>query len=31
MRKKPKFGSGKGMVIMKPNFDDPIEDFKEYM
>ncbi len=30
-RKKPKFGSGKGMVIMKPNFDDPIEDFKEYM
>lgn len=29
--KTPKFGSGKGMVIMKPNFDDPIDDFKEYM
>lgn len=30
-RKTPKFGSGKGMVIMNPNFDDPIDDFKEYM
>ena len=30
-RRTPKFGSGKGMVIMKPNFDDPIDDFKEYM
>jgi len=28
---KPKFGSGKGMFIMKPSFDDPLEDFKEYI
>jgi len=28
---KPKFGSGKGMFIMKADFDDPLEDFKEYM
>lgn len=29
--KKPQFGSGKGMFIMKPNFDEPLDDFKEYM
>lgn len=29
--KRPKFGSGKGMMIMKSDFDDPIDDFKEYM
>lgn len=28
---KPKFGSGKGMFVMKPDFDEPLEDFKEYM
>ena len=28
---KPKFGSGKGMFILKPDFDEPLEDFKEYM
>lgn len=28
---KPKFGSGKGMFIIKPNFNEPLEDFKEYM
>lgn len=28
---KPKFGSGKGMFKMKKNFDQPIEDFKDYM
>jgi len=27
---KPKFGSGKGMFIMKPDFDEPLNDFKEY-
>ena len=27
----PKFGSGKGMFKMKPDFDEPLEDFKEYM
>lgn len=24
-------GLAKGMIIMKDNFDDPIEDFKDYM
>jgi len=28
---KPKFGSGKGMFVMKPDFDQPLDDFKEYM
>ncbi len=27
---KPKFGSGKGMFKMHPDFDEPLEDFKEY-
>lgn len=27
----PKFGSAKGMIIMKDDFDEPLEDFKEYM
>lgn len=29
--KKPKFGSGKGMFEMAPDFDEPLDDFKEYM
>jgi hypothetical protein len=28
---KPVFGSGKGMFEMKPDFDEPLEDFKDYM
>ena len=28
---KPVFGSGKDMFIMKPGFDEPLDDFKEYM
>ena len=28
---KPQFGSGKGMFLMKPDFDQPLDDFKEYM
>ena len=28
---KPIFGSGKGMFKMKPDFDEPLEDFKDYM
>ena len=28
---KPKFGSGKDMFTMKPDFDQPLDDFKEYM
>jgi hypothetical protein len=30
-KKKPIFGSGKGMFVMEPDFDEPLEDFKEYM
>ena len=30
-KNKPVFGSGKGMFVMKPDFDEPLEDFKEYM
>lgn len=30
-KKKPKFGNGKGMFVMKPDFDEPLDDFKEYM
>ena len=27
-----KFGSGKGQILyMAPDFDEPLEDFKEYM
>lgn len=29
-RTKAKFGSAKGIFKMKKNFDDPIEDFKDY-
>ncbi len=31
MPKKPHFGSGKGIFKMKEDFDQPLEDFKEYM
>ncbi len=27
----PKFGSAKGVFKMKANFEEPLEDFKEYM
>lgn len=30
LKQKPKFGSAKGMFKMKKNFDDPIDDFKDY-
>jgi len=26
-----KFGCGKGMFVMSPDFDEPLDDFKEYM
>jgi hypothetical protein len=29
-KQKAKFGSAKGMIKMKKNFDDPIDDFKDY-
>jgi len=25
------FGYAKGKITLKPDFDDPVEDFKEYM
>lgn len=28
---KPQFGSGKGMFVMHDSFDEPLEDFNEYM
>ena len=30
-KKKPKFGSGKGMFVMKLGFDEPLDDLKEFM
>ncbi len=27
----PKFGSAKGLVEMSDDFDEPLEDFEEYM
>lgn len=29
--KKRKFGCAKGMFTMHPDFDEPLDDFKEYM
>lgn len=28
---KAKFGSGKGMFVLMPDFDEPLEDFNDYM
>jgi|APTNR8051073442_1049403.scaffolds.fasta_scaffold07799_2 hypothetical protein len=28
---KPGFGGAKGMFVMSPDFDEPLEDLKEYM
>lgn len=30
-KKTAKFGSLKGKVYMSPDFDEPLDDFKEYM
>ena len=30
-RPKPQFGSGRGMFVMHDDFDEPLEDFDEYM
>lgn len=27
----PKFGSAKGKIYTSPDFDEPLEDFKDYM
>ncbi len=28
---KPQFGSAKGLITMSEDFDEPLDDFKEYM
>ena len=30
-RRKRQFGSARGLISMAPDFDEPLEDFKEYM
>ena len=30
-KKKPKFGSAKGMFVIAEDFDAPLENFKDYM
>ncbi len=30
-KKTPKFGCAKGQIHISPDFDEPLEDFKEYM
>jgi hypothetical protein len=29
--KRPVFGSAKGMFVLAPDFDEPLDDFKEYV
>ena len=29
--KKPRFGSAKGLFTIKPDFDEPLDDFKDYV
>jgi prevent-host-death family protein len=28
---RPQFGSGKGLITMSDDFDEPLEDFEEYL
>lgn len=30
-KKSPKFGCAKGQIYTSPDFDEPLEDFKDYM
>lgn len=30
-KKTPKFGCAKGQIYISPDFDEPLDDFKEYM
>lgn len=30
-KKRPRFGSAKGLIEISDDFDEPLEDFKEYM
>ena len=29
--RKPKFGCAKGQIYISPDFDEPLDDFKEYV
>ncbi|MEA5581367.1 type II toxin-antitoxin system Phd/YefM family antitoxin [Nodularia harveyana UHCC-0300] len=31
VKRRPKFGSAKGLVTISDDFDKPLEDFQEYM
>lgn len=31
IKKQPQYGCAKGLIYMSPDFDEPLEDFKEYM
>ena len=30
-KRRRRFGSAKGLISMAPDFDEPLDDFKEYM
>lgn len=30
-QKKPKYGCAKGEIYISPDFDEPLDDFKDYM
>ena len=30
-KKTPKFGCAKGQIYLSPDFDEPLDDFKDYM
>lgn len=30
-KKQPKFGCAKGQIYISPDFDEPLDDFKDYM
>jgi antitoxin (DNA-binding transcriptional repressor) of toxin-antitoxin stability system len=30
-KRRPQFGSAKGLITMSDDFDEPLEDFREYM
>ncbi len=30
-QRRPKFGCAKGSFVLSPDFDEPLDDFKEYM
>lgn len=30
-KKKPQFGCAKGQIYISPDFDEPLDEFKEYM